>query len=144
MTDNVNLTLQPSQSKLGSIRMAPRVLETIVSIAALKVKGVEKMRRFMATNVHKLFGRRPFGKGVELAFNKQHQLMVDVYVYLKYGVEVPKVALTIQKQVKQQLLFMTELDVAKVNVHVCGIVPKKETSAVNPDKMFSDHEGDQK
>ncbi|MSE22066.1 Asp23/Gls24 family envelope stress response protein, partial [Lactobacillus parabuchneri] len=59
---------------------------------------------------------------------------------LNYGVSVPKVALQIQSQVEQQLLFMTGLKVTEVNVHVQGVVPEKTTSTVDPNNPFADEE----
>ncbi len=77
------------------------------------------------------------GKGVKLSLNDD-ALNVDVYAYLNYGVSVPKVALAIQEQVKQQLLFMTDLQVNEVNVHIEGVIPEKTTQAVDPDNLFGD------
>ncbi|MFN1208764.1 Asp23/Gls24 family envelope stress response protein, partial [Enterococcus lactis] len=82
------------------------------------------------TSVNELFGRKEMGKGIRLNF-KDEKLIVDVYVYLNYGVSVPKVALEIQEQVKQQLLFMTELDLGEVNVHVEGVVHEKQDKKAN-------------
>ncbi|QBP18636.1 Asp23/Gls24 family envelope stress response protein [Acetilactobacillus jinshanensis] len=143
MAEDVNITLKSGQSSLGKIKIAPRVLEIIASIAAVQVKGVNRMRGSLATSVNELFGHREWGKGIRLAFNKHHELIVDIYVYINYGYSVPKVALQIQDKVKQQLLFMTELNVGTVNVHVEGIVPKKKTSHVDPNHLFKDNQGEQ-
>ncbi|MDO5741995.1 MAG: Asp23/Gls24 family envelope stress response protein, partial [Vagococcus sp.] len=49
--------------------------------------------------------------------------------YLNYGVSVPKVALSMQEKVKEQVLFMTDLELKEVNIHVVGVIPEK---MVNP------------
>ncbi|MBA1435136.1 Asp23/Gls24 family envelope stress response protein, partial [Bombilactobacillus bombi] len=55
----------------------------------------------------------------------------EVYVYLKYGVAVPNVALAMQKELSQQLQFMTEMEMDQVNIHVVGLVaPKNDKKAV--------------
>ena len=43
---------------------------------------------------------------------------------MNYGVSVPKVALEMQDRVKQQVLFMTDIDLVEVNIHVV-VVPEK-------------------
>jgi len=50
---------------------------------------------------------------------------VDSYCYITYGMSVPKVAMEIQERVKQQVLFMTDVQLAEVNVHVVAVVPEK-------------------
>ncbi|CAI2600126.1 hypothetical protein AKUH4B102A_07580 [Apilactobacillus kunkeei] len=125
MAEQTNISLPKASSKFGDIQISPNVLEVIASIASVQVKGVKRMRGSLATSVNELFGRKEMGKGIRLNF-KDEKLIVDVYVYLNYGVSVPKVALEIQEQVKQQLLFMTELDLGEVNVHVEGVVHEKQ------------------
>lgn len=144
LTENVNLTLKPSRSKLGTIKIVPRVLEIIASIAAVQVKGVNRMCGSFATGVNELLGRRELGKGIRLSFNQHHRLRVDIYVYINYGYSVPKVALKIQDKVKQQLLFMTDLKVSTVNVHVSGIVPARKSTRINPHQLFQDRKGEHK
>lgn len=97
------------------------------------------MRGSIANSVNELFGKKERGKGVKLSVTGD-TLNVDVYAYLNYGVSVPRVALAIQEQVKQQLLFMTDLRVSEVNVHIQGVIPEKTTQAVDPDNLFDDND----
>ncbi|ANZ62141.1 alkaline-shock protein [Secundilactobacillus paracollinoides] len=137
MAEDTNITLTAEEPALGNIQVAPQVLEIIAGIAANDVDGVARMRGSLANSVNELFGRKERGKGVKLSLTDD-DLRVDVYVYLDYGVSVPKVALAIQEQVKQQLLFMTDLHLSEVNVHVEGVIPEKTTQAVDPNNLFDD------
>lgn len=143
MAEDTNIILESKEPALGKIEVAPQVLEIIVGIAASQTEGVARMRGSLANSVTELFGRKEqHGKGVKLVFDGD-ELAVDVYVYLDYGVAVPKVALAIQDSVKQQLLFMTDLDLREVNVHVEGIIPEKTAQQVDPDNLFNQtDEGD--
>ena len=144
MAKDVNISLASGHPNLGKIKIAPRVLEIIASIAAVQVKGVNRMRGSFTNSVNELFGHRRSGKGIRLAFNQHHQLVVDIYVYVNYGYSVPQVALKIQDKVKQQLYFMSELSVEAVNVHVSGIVPKKSVAHVDPNRLFNQNQGESK
>ncbi|WP_220729622.1 Asp23/Gls24 family envelope stress response protein [Apilactobacillus zhangqiuensis] len=141
MAEQTNISLPKASSKLGDIQISPNVLEVIASIASVQVKGVKRMRGSLATSVNELFGRKEMGKGIRLNF-KDEKLIVDVYVYLNYGVSVPKVALEIQEQVKQQLLFMTELDLGEVNVHVEGVVHEKQSKRANSKSLLNGNSSD--
>ncbi|CAI2678882.1 Asp23/Gls24 family envelope stress response protein [Apilactobacillus kunkeei] len=141
MAEQTNISLPKASSKFGDIQISPNVLEVIASIASVQVKGVKRMRGSLATSVNELFGRKEMGKGIRLNF-KDEKLIVDVYVYLNYGISVPKVALEIQEQVKQQLLFMTEIDLGEVNVHVEGVVHEKQDKRANLKSLLNGNSSD--
>ena len=124
MAEDTNIVLKASEPTLGKIEVAPQVLEIVAGIAASDVDGVARMRGSIANSVNELFGKKERGKGVKLSVTGD-TLNVDVYAYLNYGVSVPRVALAIQEQVKQQLLFMTDLRVSEVNVHIQGVILAK-------------------
>lgn len=123
MLDEKNLILNSNQD-LGEIVIAPEVIEVIIGIAASKVEGVYGMRGTFANNVTELLGRSAHNKGVYLV-NDEEGLKVNLYCYLEYGVSVPKVAMEIQEHVSQQVLFMTDISLAEVNIHVVAVVPEK-------------------
>ena len=128
------------QDDLGEIVIAPEVIEIISGITAAKVDGVHHMQGSFANNVTELLGRSVYDKGVYLSTTEEG-IQVDAYVSVKYGVSVPKVATEIQQKIKQQVLYMTDVTLAEVNVHVVAVVPEK-TEAVNLDELFDAEEDD--
>lgn len=139
MTDEKNLVINTKDS-LGEIVIAPEVIEVIIGIAASKVDGVYGMRGTFANNVTEFLGRAAHGKGVYLR-TEEEGLKVDIYCYLNYGISVPKVALEMQDRVKQQVLFMTDIDLIEVNIHVVAVVPEKLPEP-DFDELFPEDEGD--
>lgn len=119
-----SLTLETNQD-LGEIVIAPEVIEIIIGIAASKVEGVYSMRGSFASALSEAVGRQSHGKGIVLSEDEEGQLTVDIFTYLKYGVSVPKTAMEIQEKVKQQVIYMTGLDIQEVNVHVVAVIPEK-------------------
>lgn len=139
MVEETNLVLETNQ-ELGEIVIAPEVIEVIIGIAAAKVEGVYAMRGSFTNNVNELLGRSAHRKGVHLTIDES-EIKVDLYSYMKYGVSVPKVAMEIQQIVKQQVLFMTDVVLSEVNVHVLAVVPEK-TEELNMAELFGDEEED--
>lgn len=141
MAEDNYIVLASDEPSLGTVQIAPEVIEVIIGIAARKVDGVYSMRGTLANNFSELFGRQSRGKGVKLNQDEQG-LKVDVYTYLNYGVSVPKVAEQIQEKVKQQVMFMTNLTLDQVDVHVQGVVPEKNDGqpAIDPDNLFGEEE----
>ena len=56
--------------------------------------------------------------------------------------EGKQVALAMQEALKEQLLFMTDLELAEVNVHVVGVVTEKTQNIIDPDDLFNDETPD--
>ncbi|MGY3749720.1 Asp23/Gls24 family envelope stress response protein [Vagococcus acidifermentans] len=135
MPENKNLVLSnPAEEINGEIVVAPEVIEVIVGIAASNVPGVYAMRGTLASNVTELLGRSAHDKGVYLS-SEEGDIKIDLYCYLNYGVSVPKVAVDMQKKVKQQVLYMTDLELSEVNIHVVGVIPEK-TVLPDLDELF--------
>ncbi len=125
MSEENTLHLEGNET-FGDIVIAPEVIEVIVGIAASKVSGVYAMQGSFTDSVAALFARNnaKHSKGVYLKMDEEG-ITVDIYCYLQYGVAVPKVALDMQEKVKQQVLFMTDIALKEVNVHVEGVIPEK-------------------
>ncbi|CUS26156.1 alkaline shock protein [Paucilactobacillus oligofermentans DSM 15707 = LMG 22743] len=140
MAEETNLILNQEDQSLGSIEISPSVLETVAGIAANQIEGVSKMHGSITSNVTELLGRHTdHARGVKLT-RDENELVVDVDVYLEYGVNVPKTAIEIQDKVKQQVSLMTDLKIQEVNVHIEGMVPEKSEQKVDPNDIFAENE----
>jgi len=124
MMEENNIPLSNGPVPFGEIEIAPEVIEVIAGIAANEVEGIYSMQGTFKSGVNELLGRVSHNKGVHLTVD-ENGLAVDVYCYVKYGESVPKVALEMQQKVKEQVLFMSNLEVSEVNVHVVGLVTPK-------------------
>ena len=118
MTDTKQMT---NAETLGEIVIAPQVVETIVAVAAAKIDGVYGLRNKSFAD---LIGKKADGRGVYV-HQDDDRVVVDIYVYLTYGVSVPNVAMEMQRVVKDNVLDMSDIEIDEVNIHVAGVVPEK-------------------
>ena len=102
------------EEQLGEIVIAPRVLEKIIAIATAKVKGVHS---FSNKSVSDTLSKLSLGRGVYLK-NVDEELTADIYLYLEYGVKVPKVAVAIQKAVKDAVRNMADGEIDSIHIYV--------------------------
>ncbi len=134
-----NIILATQHAVAGTTQVTPEVIEVIAQIATQEVPGVYSMRGKLSDHFTNAFGSNARGKGVELT-QTEAGLMIDAYVFLQYGVAVPKVALDIQNAIQSQITSMTDLHVVQTNVHVSGIVPEKVAKQFDPDNLFGETE----
>lgn len=141
MADNSTIVLSGNDEG-DQIKIDLQVLEVILGISAQKVDGVAGMRAGLKSGLSRVFGREDRGKGVAVSVDEDGELTADVYVYLKYGVNVPAVAGKIQEALKQQLTQMTDMNLKSIDVHVVGLVfPEDEKNFEDADQpLFPDQE----
>lgn len=108
------------RTDIGTIQIAPEVIEVIAGLAAVEVPGVAGMSGGFAGGIAELLGRKNLSKGVKVEVG-QKEAAVDVSIIVEYGRKIPEVATDIQNNVKHAIESMTGLDVVEVNVHVHGV-----------------------
>ncbi|WP_125590310.1 Asp23/Gls24 family envelope stress response protein [Companilactobacillus jidongensis] len=130
MAEQKYVSLQQDSGRVkGNVEISHQVIEILLGIATNQVEGVYEMRGTLSNRIDSLFGRINHGKGVDVVFDDD-KISADVFVYLEYGVSIPKVSLEIQKSAIEQLEFMTDLALKEINVHVVGLIAKKESGEV--------------
>jgi len=130
MAEQKYVSLKQDSGKInGNVEISHQVIEILLGIATSQVEGVYEMRGSLSSRLDSLFGRINHGKGVDVVFN-DNQVSADVFVYLEYGVSIPKVSLEIQKSAIEQLEFMTDLTLNEINVHVVGLIAKKDDGEI--------------
>ncbi|MEX2462003.1 MAG: Asp23/Gls24 family envelope stress response protein [Paenibacillaceae bacterium] len=122
------------KTDMGTIQIAPEVIEVIAGLATIEVHGVAGMSGGFAGGIAELLGRKNLSKGVKVEVG-QRQAAVDVSIIINYGFKIPEVAHHIQRNVKQAIESMTGLDVVEVNVHIHDVHFK----AVDKEKSEDDN-----
>lgn len=107
---------------LGAINIAPDVIESIARIASEKGQAFTPLADY-AGNIQSFFSKN---SGVVLRTDDSGNLQLDVAVAAHCGTEIPKAAVALQKYIKEQIYFMTNIKVDQVNVLVCDLVTNKE------------------
>jgi len=110
-----------TDNSLGSIRIADEVVEVIAGLAASEVEGVVGMSGGLVGDLANMLGRnKNLSKGVKVEVG-EHEVAVDLFIVVEYGVSIPDVALSVQEAVKDAIESMTGLKVVEANVHVQGV-----------------------
>lgn len=105
------------KTDMGSIQIAPEVIEVIAGLATIEVPGVAGMSGGFAGGIAELLGRKNLSKGVKVEVG-QREAAVDVSIIVEYGNRIPEIAAEIQRNVKRSIEMMTGLTVVEVNVHI--------------------------
>lgn len=110
----------------NNINISEEVIGIIAGIAAAEVDGVSGMTLGLVDGINQILGsNKKYSKGVKIELI-ENDVIIDLYVIVKYGVKIPDVAFSIQNSVKNSVESMTGLVVKAVNINVQGITFEKD------------------
>ena len=105
----------------NNLTISEDVIGIIAGIAAAEVEGVSGMTLGFVDGINQILGNnKKYSKGVKIEL-EGNNVVIDLYVIVKYGVRIPDVAFSIQNAVKSQVETMTGLNVQSVNINVQGV-----------------------
>ncbi|MBU7317267.1 Asp23/Gls24 family envelope stress response protein [Paenibacillus oleatilyticus] len=120
------------KTEMGTIQIAPEVIEIIAGMATVEVPGVAGMSGGFAGDIAEFLGRKNMSKGVKVEVG-QREAAIDVSVIIEFGTRIPEVASAVQHNVKQAIESMTGLSVVQVNVHIHDVIFKGADKVEEPE-----------
>ena len=120
MAENKQYITQLQDS--GSIMISEDVIAEIVAHAACEVDGVVNMNVKPGADIAELIGKKNWGRGIKITIQENNALAIDCNVNVLYGQSVVAVAKAVQAAITGALESMAGVEIASVNVNVCGIV----------------------
>ncbi|MDO5409532.1 MAG: Asp23/Gls24 family envelope stress response protein [Lachnospiraceae bacterium] len=106
--------------QVGSVQIADEVVAIIAGLAAMEVEGVASIADSSANELAGRLGMKTAPKGIKVTV-MDTSVSCDLALNLKYGYNIPDLALNVQDRVKNAIENMTGLAVIDVNVRISGI-----------------------
>jgi uncharacterized alkaline shock family protein YloU len=121
----MNMQKPEIANAMGTIRIADEVVATVAGIAAAEVEGVASLSGGWSTDLVERLGKKNMGKGIKVEV-QDDSTNIDISIITKFGYPIPKIAETVQQEVKQAVENMTGLTVKAVNVNIVAVAIKKD------------------
>lgn len=129
-----------------SLTFSNGVIEKIVALSVRDVKGVLGMKGGWVNRVQETFGAANPAKGVSVEVTPDNAVRVNVSVMIEYGAYAPQIFEDVKKAVVKQVMGMTGLEVAGVNLRIEDVLTKDEFEATRAsreeDELEDAYEGE--
>jgi len=114
------IPMNEARTELGSIQIAPEVLEIIAGMAAAEVEGVASMGGGLADGIAGMIGLKNPGRGVKVSVAGD-RAQAELSIVIVYGYRIPDVCDQIGRNVKHAVQSMTGIEVSEVHIHIHGV-----------------------
>ena len=108
---------------MGTIQIAEDVLAAIAALAATEADGVASLSGNITHEKAAKVSGRALAKGVKVECNG-NEVTIRVIVVVRYGANIPKTTVQVQKKIKTTVETMTGLTVRDVHVSVSDVAPE--------------------
>ena len=112
----------------GKITCDRKILLSIISLAAKEISGVSELVDTPTTKLKRIVNKND-SKGVKIKVLPNGKLIIDVYLKVFNGVNVPDISFRVQENIKNNITSMVEMKTGKINVHIVGVdfvAPREE------------------
>lgn len=109
-----------------SLTFSNGVIEKIVALSVRDVPGVLGMKGGWVNRVQETFGAANPAKGVTVEVTPDNAVRVNLSVLIEYGAYAPQIFEDVKKAVVKQVMGMTGLQVAGVNLRIEDVLTPQE------------------
>lgn len=106
---------------IDGLAIAPEVIETIVSLAAKSIDGVQSVGDPTTSGLISMLGSKPSTQGVDVEVDDSNQLHVTVRLFVTAGHILPDLAMAVRQAIADAIHSQTGMTVASVDVFIDGI-----------------------
>jgi uncharacterized alkaline shock family protein YloU len=106
-----------TEQRLGSVRISPHVLSTIVRLTTLSVPGVVRMSHDLSSNVDRLLKGKTTSEGVRIEV-VDDTVSIDLFLIVANDTNIYELGRQVQARVARAIKDMVGMPVLAINVHV--------------------------
>lgn len=119
MAKRVKTIIAEDEESKDNVTYKKKVVMSIVSLATQEINGIASLSRNAVPWLKSALSKN-IKRGIIISFN-ENNVIIDVFVNVKFGYSVRDVAFRVQENIKSSVESMTEFKVANVSVHVVGV-----------------------
>lgn len=106
----------------GSVQISEDVIAEVAAHAVGEVEGVIGINSKPGADIAEFIGKKNWGRGLKIAIDENNAITIDCNITVCYGKNVVEIATAAQVAIINAVNSLAAIQIAAVNVNVCGIV----------------------
>ncbi len=106
----------------GSVQISEDVIAEAAAHAVGEVEGVVGINTKPGADIAEFIGKKNWGRGLKVAVSEDNAVTIDCNITVYYGQNVVDIANAVQTAIVNAVKSLAAIQIAAVNVNVCGIV----------------------
>ena len=105
---------------LGSVQVHRKVFAEIIASAIQSVEGVDLIQNNIGSRLSAFFGQTD-SPGINIKVDDDHEVVLELEVLVRYGMNIPDAARQVQKEVKSAVDRTLDIRIKDIHINVQGI-----------------------
>ena len=106
----------------GSVQISEDVIAEVVAHAVSEVEGVVGINTKPGADIAEFIGKKNWGRGLKITVAEDNAITIDCNITVSYGQNVVNIANAVQAAIINAVNSLATIQIAAVNVNVCGII----------------------
>jgi len=113
---------EDKRTDYGLVKIHKNVIAQVASLAALEVEGVSRISTNFFIETLRILSKGKIVKyPVKIDFKENNEVVIAISIVVKYGVNMPNVAASVQENVKRAIEKMAGLYPADIHIKIKGV-----------------------
>ncbi|MFH1692366.1 MAG: Asp23/Gls24 family envelope stress response protein [Candidatus Omnitrophota bacterium] len=112
---------EEEKTHLGVIKIHNNVIASIAVLAAQEVEGISKICDNIRSKAFNLLGKKEKSEAIEVRSEKDGNITIIVPVIVKFGHNIPEVALALQEKIKAAVEEATDITPKDIVIQIKGV-----------------------
>ncbi len=109
------------KTDFGTIKIHNNVIASIAYLAALEIDGISRICDDLTSTILNLVGKKTKCGGIDARNEKNEGISITIPIIVKYGYNIPEVALKVQEKIKTAVEEATDLTPKDIVVKIKGV-----------------------
>ncbi|NQU74336.1 MAG: Asp23/Gls24 family envelope stress response protein [Candidatus Omnitrophica bacterium] len=113
---------EDKRTDYGMVKIHKNVIAQVASLAAMEVEGVSRISTNLFIEALRILSKGKIVKyPVKIEFKDNNEVVIAISIVVKYGVNMPNVAASVQENVKRAIEKMAGLYPADIHIKIKGV-----------------------
>ncbi len=112
---------EEEKTDFGTIKIHNNVIASIAYLAALEVDGVSRICDDIKSRIAYLIGKKTKCGAIDTKTEKNENMSITVPIIVKYGYNIPEVALKVQEKIKTAVEQAADIPLKDIVVKIKGV-----------------------